>query len=389
MTASRTITEDGSDGYAESFEFKRKGLKILKHELHSIERPYGTKLYKQYTGRKSLILLGIAVLTLLVALFAVNAGSTDLNSYQVIKSILGRGNSVSDVVIWNIRLPRVLAAIIAGAGLSVAGCVMQNNLRNPLASPSTMGISNAAAFGANMAIIVYGAGSIHSTSTDAVAINNPYMVAVSAFIWSMAATGVILLLARFRGFSPEAMVLSGIAIGSLFAAGTTLIQYFAQDVQVAAVVFWTFGDLGRASWREVAIMAALIAVSVIYFMVKRWDYNALDGGEETAKGLGVNVERTRFGGMFVSSLITAVAVSFLGIIGFIGLVGPQITRRIIGNDHRFLVPASAVMGALLLLVSDTLARTVIAPVVLPVGAITSFLGAPLFLYLLARGYKRR
>jgi FecCD transport family. len=266
---------------------------------------------------------------------------------------------------------------------------MQNNLRNPLASPSTLGISNAAAFGANIAIIVFGAGSIQSSNTDAVIINNPYAVTASAFMWAMVGTLVIILLARLRGFSPEAMVLAGVAIGSLFSAGTILIQYFAQDVQVAAMVFWTFGDLGRASWKEVGIMAFLVIISIVYFMFKRWDYNVLDTGEETAKGLGVNVDRVRLEGMFVASLITAVTVSFLGIIGFIGLVGPQIIRRIIGADHRFLIPGSALMGALLLLCSDTLARTIIAPVVLPVGAITSFLGAPLFLYLLARGYRKR
>lgn len=127
----------------------------------------------------------------------------------------------------------------------------------------------------------------------------------------------------------------------------------------------------------------------MYFMYRRWDYNALDCGEESAKGLGVNVERVRFGGMLVSSIITAVAVSFLGIIGFIGLISPQMVRRIIGGDHRFLIPISALMGSLLLLVSDTLARTIIAPVILPVGAITSFFGAPLFLYLLLRRYKSK
>jgi iron complex transport system permease protein len=293
------------------------------------------------------------------------------------------------MVIWHIRLPRIIGAIVAGAGLSVAGCVMQNNLRNPLASPSTLGISNAAAFGANIAIVILGAGSIQSSSTDAVIINNPYIVTTSAFICSMVATMVVLMLAKLRGFLPESIILAGVALGSLFTAGTTLIQYFADDVEVAAAVFWTFGDLGRISWKEVLIITMVISLAFIYFMFRRWDYNALDSGEESAKSLGVNVERVRLGGMFVSSIITAVSVSFLGIIGFIGLISPQIVRRVIGGDHRFLIPISAIMGSLLLLFSDTLARTVIAPVILPVGAITSFLGAPLFLYLLLRGYKKR
>ena len=325
----------------------------------------------------------------LASAVAINTGSIKLSLYEVIQAVITGGNSVSDMVIWRIRLPRITAAIVAGAGLSVAGCVMQNNLRNPLASPSTLGIANAAAFGANLAIIVFGAGTIQSTSTDAVIINNPYLVTVLAFICSMLATVVILLLARIRNFTPEAMVLAGVALSSLFAAGTILIQYFAQDYQIAAAVFWTFGDLGRIAWPEVAILAVLVTVAFVYFMFRRWDYNALDSGEETAKSLGVNVERVRQFGMLVSSLITAVAVSFLGIIGFVGLVGPHIMRRIIGGDHRYLIPASAMMGALLLLVSDTLARTMVAPVVLPVGAITSFFGAPLFLYLLIRGYQKR
>ncbi|MDD3653756.1 MAG: iron ABC transporter permease [Desulfotomaculaceae bacterium] len=352
-------------------------------------RPGRLEIYQHYTGKKKVIILLMSLLTAILAVLAINSGGMDLNPFQVVMAILGQGNPVSDVVIWNIRLPRVMAGVIAGAGLSVAGCVMQNNLRNPLASPSTLGISNAAAFGANMAIIVFGAGSIQSASTDAVIINNPYIVTITAFMWSIIATMIIILLARFRDFSPEAMILAGVAISSLFSAGIILIQYFAQDTQIAAVVFWTFGDLGRASWREVIIMGILVGLAIIYFMLMRWDYNALDSGEETAKGLGVNVARVRLGGMLVSSLITAAAVSFLGIIGFIGLVGPQIMRRVIGGDHRFLIPASALMGALILLASDIMARTIITPIVLPVGAITSFLGAPLFLYLLARGYKRR
>lgn len=361
----------------------------MKHNLSLVSSLKQIDSYQKYTAKKNIILLVLMGLIFIVAVVALNAGSIKLNPYQVICSIIGKGVEVTDLVIWRIRLPRILAAVIAGAGLSVAGCVMQNNLRNPLASPSTLGISTAAAFGANLAIIVLGAGSIGSTGADAVNISNPYLVTFSAFVWSMVAAIVILMLARFRGFTPEAMVLAGVALSSLFSAGTILIQYFAQDVQVAAAVFWTFGDLGRIAWNEVIILTGITGLGCIYFILKRWDYNALDSGEETAKSLGVHVENVRMVGMFLSSLITAVAVSFLGIIGFVGLVGPQIMRRIIGGDHRYLIPASALMGSLLLLVSDTLARTIIAPIVLPVGAITSFFGAPLFLYLLARGYQYR
>ena len=200
---------------------------------------------------------------------------------------------------------------------------------------------------------------------------------------------MILFLARLRGFSPESVVLAGVAFGSLFTAGSTLLQYFAEDVQIAAMVFWTFGDLGRVSWNEVAILTVVVAAALVYFQFHRWDYNALDSGEDTAKSLGVPVEKLRFRAMLAASLVSAVAVSFMGIIGFVGLIAPQMMRRVLGVDHRFLIPAAAVCAAALLLLSDTLARTLISPVVLPVGAITSFFGAPLFLFLLAKGYTRR
>jgi iron complex transport system permease protein len=345
--------------------------------------------YLKYTQRKVFIICLLVLTTVLLGVYAINAGSAELSPTQVLLTLLGKAEERLNIIIWNIRLPRVLAAITAGVGLSVAGCVMQNLLRNPLASPFTLGVSQGAAFGAAVAIIALGAGSTHSTSADAVIINNPYLVTISAFVGAMVTTLVVLFLAQVRGVTPEAMILAGVALGALFSAATIILQFFASDVQVASVVFWTFGDIGRASWRELEIMAAITGAALLYFMANRWNYNALDGGEETAKGLGVDVERIRLSGMFAASLITAVTVSFLGIIGFIGLVGPHIMRRLIGGDFRFLIPGSGVMGGLLLLASDTFGRTIIAPVVLPVGAITSFMGAPLFLYLLSRGYSKR
>lgn len=345
--------------------------------------------FLRQSARKTRLILAFAGLTLLLAVIAINAGAAQTNPWQVLRALLGLEGGTSSVVVWNIRLPRVIAGIAAGAGLAVSGCVMQTCLRNPLASPSTLGISNAAAFGANLAIVFFGAGAVHSTAHDAVFISNPYSVTAFAFIFSVLAMGLILLLARMRGFSPESVVLAGVAFGSLFTAASALVQYFAEDVQVAAMVFWTFGDLGRVAWQEVAILSAVTAAALVYFLLHRWNYNALESGEDAARGLGVPVEQIRFRSMLAASLITATAVAFMGIIGFIGLIAPQMMRRILGIDHRFLIPASAVTGAALLLCADTLARTLISPVVLPVGAITSFFGAPLFLFILMKGYSRR
>ncbi|HOP56555.1 MAG TPA: iron ABC transporter permease, partial [bacterium] len=273
-------------------------------------------------------------------------------------------------------------------GLSIAGCVTQTILRNPLASPFTLGISQGAAFGVALAVTILGTDTIHSTSIDTVMVNNPYLTTLCAFIGAMSATMIIMALSKRGRVSPESMVLAGVAISSLFSAMTTVVQYFADELDVSAMVFWTFGDMGRANWRDLKIMTLVVLLSGIYFLINRWNYNALAGGEEMAKSLGVPVEKLRVISMFISSLVTSVIVSFLGVIGFICLAGPHIARRLVGSDHRFLIPGSIAIGGILLLLADTFARIIIAPVVLPVGAVTSFIGAPIFLYLLIKGYKR-
>lgn len=348
--------------------------------------PYENKEYHKEVARKRFIILGLMMGTIITSFWAINAGAMGIGPKEVVLSILGIGNSKSVSIIRNIRMPRVISGILAGAGLSLSGCIMQNNLKNPLASPSTLGISNAAAFGANVAIILLGAGTVASIGVGEVQITNPYMVTICAMVFSIGSAFLIIGLSKIGGFSTQNIVLAGVALSSLFNAGTMIIQYFSSDTtKVAAVVFWTFGDLGRASWNEIMIMAVLLFILTGYFIYHRWDYNALDSGDDVARGLGVNVERIRLGGMFGASVITAVIVSFLGVIGFIGLISPQITKRLIGSDNRYLIPASAIMGSLILLVSDTLARIILSPQTLPVGAVTSFLGAPLFLYFLIKG----
>ncbi|WP_243685421.1 FecCD family ABC transporter permease [Methanosarcina barkeri] len=309
--------------------------------------------------------------------------------YEVLQTITGHSVSTKwDLIIWNIRLPQALAAIVAGAGLSVAGVAMQSILRNPIASPFTLGISNAGAFGAAVSVVVLGTGKMQSTVANAVTINNPYLTTTVALFFCLLATGVILLISSIRGASPEVMVLAGVALSSLFTAGTAFLQYFADDTQLAAVVFWTFGDVGRVTWPELEIMAGVVLLAIIFFVANCWNYNAIDAGDETAKGLGVNVERTRLVGMVIAALVSAVIVAFLGVIGFIGLVCPHMVRRVIGDDQRYLIPGSTLFGGILLLASDTAARLIISPYVLPVSILTAFMGAPVFIYLLLKGYKR-
>lgn len=343
--------------------------------------------YTGYLQRKTLFLAACAAVLILLAFISVGVGSVMLPFEEVWQTLLHHSTGNAEMIVWNIRLPRVLAAIVCGAGLAAAGVVMQSVLRNPLSSPYTLGISQAAAFGAAFAITALGAGTLGRLLSDAIVISNPYLVTVCAFLASLLATAVILIVAKYRSVSPEVMILVGVALAALFTAGTTFLQYFSSAEQIAAIVFWTFGDVGRATWSDLAIMIAVIAPCILYFMIRRWDYNALDTGDETAKSLGIPVERIRKTAMLLASLIAAVVVSFLGIIGFIGLVSPHMVRRLIGDDQRFLFPASCITGGILLLGADTVARIIIAPAVLPVGVLTAFLGAPLFLYLLIRGYR--
>lgn len=349
--------------------------------------------YLTYVRKKYFWIMGGLLLLFFMLIYSISVGAVTIPLYKVLQTLAGqevvtKWDENVRSIIWNIRLPQALAAIVAGAGLSVAGVVMQSILRNPLGSPFTLGISNAGAFGAAVSVIILGTGKMQSTVADAVIINNPYLTTMVAFLFSLLATGIILLISKIRGASPEVMVLAGVALSSLFTAGTMFLQYFADDTQLAAVVFWTFGDVGRANWLELEIMTGVVLLAVIFFIANCWNYNAIDAGDETAKSLGVNVEKIRLIGMVIAALVSAVIVAFLGVIGFVGLICPHMVRRLIGDDQRYLIPGSTLLGGILLLVSDTAARLIVAPYVLPVSILTAFMGAPTFIYLLLRGYRR-
>lgn len=324
-----------------------------------------------------------------VSLLSISVGASMLPITDVLRTLFGGGTPQSSVIIWNLRLPRIATGISVGFALAMAGCVMQNVLRNPLASASTLGVLQGAAFGAAVAIVHFGAGiQISSGSAVALTITNPYIVVISAFLGGMATTAVILCLVRIGGVTPSTMILAGVALSALFTGATTLIQYFADDVMVATVVYWTFGNLGRAGWNEIALIFFVTLAAFLYFIFNRWNYNALESGAHTAKSLGVSVDSLIIISMVVAALISSAAVAFVGTIGFIGLIAPHIVRRFVGNDYRFLIPGSALMGAVLMLSADVVSRMLLAPVILPIGAITSFLGAPVFLYMIVRKEKR-
>jgi len=340
--------------------------------------------YKQYIRRKWFFIAVVLLLLLVFFIIGLSMGSLKTSIHDVLFSLSGSDFSENSVIINNIRLPRVLSAIVAGMALSVSGAAMQSILRNPLASPVSLGISHGAAFGAAFAIIIGSA----SASNSIISATTPYIISLSAFFWSMINTLIILTIAKLKGAGPETIILSGIISGSLFTAATSALQYFGDDIQVSSIVFWMFGDMGKASWNKFWVLLAVALPATLFFIRNRWNYNAMHTGNDTAKSLGVKTERTRMAGMVIASLASAVTVSFFGIIGFVGLVVPHIVRRFIGADERFLIPASALFGGMFLLLADTVARTLLSPVLLPVGILTSFLGAPLFIYLLVKNMGR-
>lgn len=345
------------------------------------------KEYKKYINKKIGIIVILFVIMISMSVFSVSMGSFNIEPLDVFKALFGKASQQINMIVLSVRMPRVAMAIISGIGLALSGCVMQSVLKNPLASASTLGISQGAAFGAAFAIVCLGAGqSTTLISTDSsLTITNPYMTTVSAFICSMLTVLIIIGLSKSRDNSPSSMVLAGVALSAMFSGGTALMQYFGTDTEIASIVFWTFGDLGRVTWKEIGIVSVVVLITSVYLILNSWNYNAISEGTHTAKGLGVNVEAVRFLGMAVSSLSVATIVSFVGIINFIGLIAPHAVAALIGRDNKYLMPASALMGAVLILLSDGIARMVISPIILPIGAITSFMGAPLFLYILRKG----
>ena len=331
--------------------------------------------------RNTAIIIAMLVAVILVGVACLFVGSSNMSFSDAMDALLGGGSDAQSRIIWKIRVPRVLAAIIAGAGLAVAGLIMQTTLGNAMASPSTLGVSNAAVFGANLSIIAF-AGGFLSTGNNLQSFDvgaNPYATSVLAFVFSTLSVLLILGLCTVRSFSPNVVVLSGMAIGSVWTAATTILQFYATDVGLSAAVIWSFGDLGRATYRTDAIMAVVVLIGFCFFLLMAWKYNALLSGEATAKTMGVNVESLRFASLLIGSVITAVCASFLGIIGFVGIICPHVTKKLLGQDHRVAIPVSCLMGSLLLLLADTMSRSLGSGSALPVGAITSLLGAPFFI----------
>ncbi len=347
-----------------------------------VQKPKAAEMretYSRFIARKvTFIVTGVVVLVG-ITLLATSLGAADLSVKSVFNAIVAKflpfieSESLDETVIWHLRLPRVIMGAIAGTGLAISGTVMQGILRNPLVSPFTLGISSAAAFGASVAIM-FGVGFTTSGT---------YLIVLNAFVFALACAILVYGISGIRGLTPETMILVGIALMYLFSALTATLQFIATEGQLQSVVHWTFGSLTRASWNGILLVSTILVIALPFLMRYAWAMNAMaSGGDEVAKSLGISTSRVRIVSSLLAVLITAAIISFTGVIGFVCLVAPHIARLIIGGDHRFLIPYSGIVGGILLVAADTIGRMAFSPATIPVGIVISYLGVPLFIYLI-------
>ncbi|MBB92512.1 MAG: iron ABC transporter permease [Magnetovibrio sp.] len=338
--------------------------------------------YRRFVTRRMVWLCALAAALCLTTVVNVMTGPAGFSLGQVIDGLLHPDalEPGAYVILWEVRLPFALMAIVVGACLGLAGAEMQTVLNNPLASPQTLGVMYAATLGASLAIVFNLAAPLGLPET--------YVVPVFAFAGAIASAAVILLLSRVYGATVDTVILFGIALVFALQALIQLIQFVADSDSLQQIVFWTMGSLTRATWEKVAIVGAVFALCLPASIRQVWAMTALRGGEDYARSYGVAVDRLRLTVLLRVSAMTAVAVAFTGVIGFVGLVGPHIARLALGEDHRFFLPGSALAGAVILSGASLIGKSLVPGVLIPDGIVTALIGIPLFLALLI-SQKRR
>lgn len=349
--------------------------------LEELDNDEMVEKYRLYTLKKILFIVMCIIAVVVVIGYAATIGSSDISAIDVYRDIWYhfidpiKCDETIDWAVFDIRLPRIIGGLIVGSCLGVAGAAMQSMMKNPLADPYTTGISSGASFGATLAI---GLGITVTGSAGSLGL------ILTAFFFSLVPAAVIILVSSLRNTSAATMILAGIAVMYLFNACTTLIKLGISDESLSAVFQWSVGDLSQVTWSNCAIMCLFTLAGTAILMAMSKKLNILITGDKNATALGLNAHRLRIALLIIISLMAASVVCFTGIIGFIGLVAPHIVRIFLGSDNRYLIPASAAFGAVLLMVADLVSRVVIAPTFLPVGVITAFIGCPMFLYLLIK-----
>lgn len=337
------------------------------------------RLYVKVTAKKLAVVFVLLLALIGSIVAAICIGPVNIPPQTTIEIIFSKispfsshTNTIFDTIVIDVRIPRVLMALLAGMCLSTSGAVMQGVLRNPLASPYILGVAAGAAFGAALSMIL-GIGEWLGV----------YSVYLMAFIFAFVAIFLVYGLSKARATTTETLILAGIAVGAMFNAFVSLLMYVSGE-SLRSLVFWIMGGLWTSSWGTVIIILPVAVVGSVLLFGFSWDLNVMTLGDEAALSLGVNVKRRKVILLILSTLLAAIVISATGIIGFIGLVAPHIARMVIGTDYRLLLPTASLMGMLLLLLADTFTRTIVAPTEIPVGIITTMIGVPFFAYLLIK-----
>ncbi|CAI2780843.1 Probable ABC transporter permease protein HI_1471 [Serratia marcescens] len=326
----------------------------------------------QHILRHRLLMMGVLALAILGSLLLdFTMGPSGLSLSSLWQTLLdpAAADAGTRVIVWDIRLPYALMAVVVGFALGLAGAEMQTILNNPLASPFTLGVSSAAAFGAALAIVL---------GIGIPGIPDQWFISANAFIFALFAALMLDGITRWTRVATSGVVLFGIALVFTFNALVSMMQFIASEDTLQGLVFWTMGSLARASWDKLGILFGVFAVLLPLSMMSSWKLTALRLGEDRAVSFGIDVRRLRLTTLLRISMLSALAVAFVGPIGFIGLVAPHIARMIFGEDHRFYLPASALIGALVLSMASVASKNLVPGVIIPVGIVTSLVGVPFF-----------
>lgn len=331
--------------------------------------------YERLLRRRIVILAALVVLVVAALVADLVTGPSALGVGDALRGLFLPGDldRPARVIIWSVRLPQALLAVAVGAALSLAGAEMQTILDNPLASPFTLGVSSAASFGAALAIVL---------GVGAAGIDGDWLISANAFVFAFGSVLLLQALARLRGTGTETLILFGIALVFTFNALVALIQFVATQEALQQLVFWSMGSLARGNWTRLAILALVLLVSAPTALAAAWKMTALRLGEDRARSFGINVGRLRFVSLLRVSLLAATSVAFVGTIGFVGLVGPHVARLLVGEDHRFFLPASMATGAAIMSLASVASKTIVPGAVMPVGIVTALIGVPFFVALI-------
>src|SRR5580698_2177088 len=333
--------------------------------------------YRRLTRRRAGWLVVTALLIVASLLFDLRTGPSGLPISTLIHTLLGSGlaDPGTREIVWQIRMPYAVMALLVGASLGLCGAEMQTILNNPLASPYTLGVSAAAAFGASLAIVL---------DIAIPGVSQTWVVSANAFVFAVLSALVLDLVARWRGMSTTGVVLMGIALVFAFHALVSLMQFIASADALQGLVFWTLGSLARSDWPKIEVLAVALVLGLPLSMRNAWKLTALRLGEDRAASFGIDVRRLRLGTLLRVAALSALAVSFVGTIGFVGLIAPHIARTLFGEDHRFYLPGSMLIGAVTLSLASIASKLIIPGVLIPVGIVTALVGIPLFLGIVVR-----